>query len=208
MPGCPYFLANTFLHIFSGIVLTGLSAENPVLGDLSKKPLTHLLFFLFTFGLVLIVSGLPVGSVKYLLFGLLCFALGQNVSGLEQRLKQKGLLTSVLLYTGVVFGTVMTIALLDPQNMLSWQFYLTTALLALVCALVFSALFIEDPSTKNTISQWLARFTVVLFTLFIGFDVQVLKENAKLCAGNPDYVGESLALYLDVLNLFTGIGES
>jgi FtsH-binding integral membrane protein len=208
MPGCPYFLANTFSHLFSGLLLTALSAENSVAGDLSQKPLTHILFFLFMIGLLFILMETPVGPVKYVLFAVLCFLLGQNLSGLEQRLKQKNLLMPVLFYTSAVFIAMVAIGFYDSQNLLGWGVYLSAALFALLFAMLFSALFIEDAGTRASASMWIARLVTALFSIYVAFDVQVLKENAKLCRGEPDYINESLSLYLDILNLFTGIGGS
>jgi FtsH-binding integral membrane protein len=48
----------------------------------------------------------------------------------------------------------------------------------------------------------------VLFTIYIAFDVEILKENAAACNGNPDYVNESVNLYLDIVNLFTGLSNA
>ena len=208
MPGCPYFIGNTFIHLFAGLLLTGLSAENPVAGDLSQKPLTHILFLIVLLALLFITMSVSVGPLKYALFVALCFLLGQNLSGLEQRLKQKQVLSSVLFYTGAVFVTMVGLGLYDSQNMLGWGLYLSFALVALLIAMLFSALFIENPEERSSINMWLSRFSVLLFTFFIAFDVEVLKENAKACKGEPDYINESMGLYLDILNLFTGFGSS
>ena len=72
--------------------------------------------------------------------------------------------------------------------------------------MLISELFINDPVKRHTAFSWISRITVFLFAAFVGYDIQVLKENAKLCRGNPDYVKESVGLYLDILNLFTGFG--
>ena len=208
MPGCPYFIGNTFIHLFTGLILTALSAENPVAGNLSQKPLTHILFLLVLLVLLFIVMSVPVGPIKYALFVLLCLLLGQNLTGLEQRLKQKQLLSSVLFYTGAVFVTMVGLGLYDSQNLLGWGVYLSFALVALLVAMLFSALFIENPEERTSINMWISRLVVLLFTFYIAFDVEVLKENAKTCKGDPDYINESMALYLDILNLFTGVGSS
>lgn len=208
MPGCPYFIGNTFVHLFAGLLLTALSAENPVAGDLSKKPLTHILFLIVLLVLLFSVLSVPVGPLKYALFAFLCVLLGQNLTGLEQRLKQKQLLSSVLFYTGTVFVTMVGLGLYDSQNMLGWGIYLSFALVALLVAMLFSALFIENPEERTSINMWISRLIVLLFTFFIAFDVEVLKENAKACKGEPDYINESMGLYLDIINLFTGFGSS
>jgi hypothetical protein len=47
MVGCEYFIAKTFAHLLGGLVVTGVSVENPIISNIDKKPLTNLLIFLF-----------------------------------------------------------------------------------------------------------------------------------------------------------------
>jgi FtsH-binding integral membrane protein len=100
------------------------------------------------------------------------------------------------------------IGLIDKGNMLDWGVYLSAGLIGLIFATIITSLMTQDKKEANTINLWISRLVVVLFTLYIGFDVEVLKVNAKLCKSNPDYVNESLNLYLDIVNLFSGIAGS
>jgi len=98
------------------------------------------------------------------------------------------------------------VGFLDKGNMLPLESYLYAGLLGLIIATIGVALFAK-PSEAGKLHRWLSWFVVILFTLFIGYDVQVLKEHAKQCKSNPDYVQESINLYLDFLNLFQGVGS-
>jgi len=208
MPGCPYFIANTFAHLLGGLFITGISTENPLINNVENKPMTHFAFIIATIVLLFIVMATEPGPIKYVLFTALSYVIGQILVALASRLKQKGLLGPTLLNVAGIFTTMAVIGLIDNQNMLGWGVYLSAALIVLLITMLAGALFVSDKKTQNSMGTWISRAVVVLFTLFIGFDIQVLKENALLCDGNPDYVNESLHLYLDIINLFSGVGSS
>lgn len=208
MPGCPYFIGNTFAHLLGGLLITGISTENPLVKKIEKKPLTHLALVLFSFFLLFALLYTEPGPFKYLLFALFSAALGQTLTGFTKRLKQENLLSNTLIILGTIFVCMTGIGLIDKGNMLDWGVYLSAALFGLIIAMVVTAMTTKTKKDADIAHLWISRIVVLLFTLYIGFDVQVLKVNAKLCKSNPDYVNESLNIYLDILNLFTGVGGS
>jgi len=208
MPGCQYFIANTFAHLMGAVLVTGISTENPLVTDLEKKPMTHITMFLLTLVLLFAMLYMEVGPIKYIVFALFCILLGQNMSGFVKRLKQENLLSNTLIIVGTIFLSMTAIGIIDKQNMLDWGVYLSAALFGLIIAMIFTAFTTKTKEDADTAHLWFSRFILILFTLYIGFDVQVLKENAKLCRSNPDYVNESINLYLDIVNLFIGAGGS
>lgn len=208
MPGCPYFIANTFAHLLGGLFITGISTENPLVDKIEKKPLTHLALVLFSFFLLFALLYTESGPFKYIVFALFSAALGQTLTGFTKRLKQENLLSNTLIILGTIFVCMTGIGLIDKGNMLDWSVYLNTALFGLVIAMVVTSITTKTKKDADIVHLWISRLVVILFTLYIGFDVQILKENAKLCKSNPDYVNESLNVYLDILNLFTGVGGS
>jgi len=208
MPGCPYFIANTFAHLLGGLFITGISTENPLVKKIEKKPLTHLALVIFTFFLLFALLYTESGPFKYLLFALFSAALGQTLTGFTKRLKQENLLSNTLIIMGTIFVCMTGIGLIDKGNMLDWSVYLNAALFGLIIAMVVTSITTKTKKDADIVHLWISRLVVILFTLYIGFDVQILKENAKLCKSNPDYVNESLNVYLDIINLFTGVGGS
>ena len=206
MPGCPYFIANTFGHLLAGLFLTGISTETDVL-NLEKKPITHLGVLLFNIFLVFILVFINPGPFKYVLFVAFCLLFGQLLSSFVKRLKQQNVLSRTLLMATSVFLTMTVVGFLDKGNMLSWKIYLYSGLFGLILA-IFGLAFLEKTEQEaNTYNKWISVAVVVLFTLFVGYDIQVLKEHAKQCSSNPDYIKESINLYLDALNIFEGIGN-
>jgi FtsH-binding integral membrane protein len=208
MPGCPYFIANTFAHLLGGLFITGISTENPLISQVEQKPMTHLAFILVMIVLLFIIMATEIGPLKYVLFVILCYVIGQTLVALTARLKQKEMLAPTLLNVGGIFATMAVIGLVDNQNMLSWGVYLFAALVVLLITMLAGALFFSNKKQKSDFYVWISRAIVVLFTFYVGFDIQILKENAVLCNGDPDYINESLNLYLDIINLFNGVGGS
>ena len=206
MPGCPYFIANTFGHLLGGLLVTGISTENPVVDGIEKKPLTHLTLILLAFFLIFALMVSEVGPFKYALFAIFCLVMGQTLSGFTKRLKQENLLSNTLIIVGTIFVCMTGIGLLDKGNMLDWGVYLSAGLFGLIVAMVITTFTTKTKEDADIAQLWISRFVVLLFTLYLGFDVQVLKVNSFLCKSNPDYVNESLNIYLDVLNLFSGVG--
>lgn len=207
MPVCQYFIAKTFAHLLGGLVVTGVSTENPVVADIDKKPLTNLCIFFLSLPVLFLTTNMEPGIYKYILFTIFCILLGQTLIGVVNKLNLKGHLSDVLINVALVFVTMTTIGLVDNQNMLGWETYLYACLIALFVSFVIASFIPSEEQKKAGLGLWLSRLTVVLFALFIGFDVEVLKMNAKTCK-NPDYVNESLNLYLDIVNLFNGFSGS
>jgi FtsH-binding integral membrane protein len=208
MPGCPYFLANTFAHLLGGVLVTGISSENPIINDIDKKPMSHVTIFMFVFLLLFVLLYTEPGPFKYLLAITFCFSLGQSLSGLVKRLANENLLSNTLIIVGTIFSSMVAIGLLDKGNMLNWGIYLSAGLFGLIIATLGTSFMTQDKKTAETTHVWISRLLVMLFTLYIGFDVQVLKEHAKLCKSKPDYINESLNIYLDIVNLFSSVANS
>jgi len=206
MPGCPYFIANTFLHLFGGLLLTGISTEHQVISDLDKKPLTQFGIFLGTIFLLFLMMAIENMFLKYILFVLFCFLFGQSLAAYVKKLKQQHLLSDTLFIVGVIFVCMTGVGIYDKGNMLGWANYLYAGLIGLLVATILN-MFLPSKARKES-NVWLSRFVVLLFTLYIGYDVQILKAHAKACKSNPDYISESLNLYLDIVNLFSGVGNS
>jgi FtsH-binding integral membrane protein len=175
---------------------------------MENKPMTHLAILLALFVNVYAVLAVEPGPIKYALFASMGVIIGQALNGFANRLQQKGLLTEVLISTAMIFFTMTAIGIFDDQNLLSWGIYLWGALSVLLIATLFSVVMAKDEKERLDWKIWLGRLTVVLFTIYIAFDVEILKENAAACNGNPDYVNESVNLYLDIVNLFTGLSNA
>ena len=91
-----------------------------------------------------------------------------------------------------MFGTLTVIGIVDKQNMLSWGFYLSAVLMALLIFHIVSYFFSNEK--KKNISTWISHLIMVIFAFYVGFDIEVLKDHATELV--PDYINESMNLFL------------
>jgi len=201
MPGSPYFLANTFSHLLGSLIVTGISVENPLLNNLGEKPITNLSLILAALPFLYLTYVTEPSPFKYFLFFITCFILGQSLIGIANRLNIEKDMSHVLLNISVLFATMSFIGLLDSQNALGWGTYLSSALTVLIILNVITS-FSKDSKNRPFISGLLSFFTIALFALFVGFDIEILKEHA-INNSNPDYINESMDLYMDLVGLFS-----
>ena len=188
--------------------MTGISTENPILGDVGKKPMTHLAITLTLLANLFALMAAEPGPLKYGLYASLSVLSGQMLGGFASRLQQQGTLSETLTTSGLVFFAMAVVGIIDNQNLLGWGVYLWVALGVLLIAMIYNIFMTKSDRERADWKVWLARFAVVLFALYVVFDVEVLKANAAACKDDPDYVSESVNLYLDMLNLVTGVGSS
>jgi FtsH-binding integral membrane protein len=98
----------------------------------------------------------------------------------------------------------------DKQNLLGFGPYLLFGLLGLIIAEIV-LMFVNE---SKFVFDLVRFFGVAIFSVLTAYDVQILKQNAKFCkalknAGrDPDYPKESLGIFLDLVNLFSYIGDS
>jgi FtsH-binding integral membrane protein len=208
MPGCPYFIANTFVHLFGSLFLTGISTEQPIFTDLDKKPLTHIALFVIVLLLLSFIINIENTALKYFLFIIFCILFGQILSGFVKRLRQENLLSDTLTIVAIIFVCMFGVGIYDKNNILKWTNYLYAGLVGLFIAILINSLIPKTQKIAQTTHMWLSRLVVLLFTLYLAHDVQVMKLHAKKCNSNPDYISDSLNVYLDIINLFTGVGDS
>ena len=84
----------------------------------------------------------------------------------------------------------------------SWGGYLLFALIGLIL-IRFAELF-SGVKYKSRYSRLVSYASIVLFSFFIMYDTKKLIVNAENCV-NPDYINESLHLFLDSINLFQNL---
>ena len=207
MPGCPYFIANTFAHFFGALFITGISSENPLIVDFEKKPFTYLSVSISAIFLLLVIYHLEGGPIKYGLFALFCILIGQMLSGFAKYLKSEHLTTDTIITTSALFFAMSAVGFFDKGNMLGWGTYLNAGLVAIIIAMIGTTFMTKDQKVENSIGSWINRAFVLLFALYVAFDVEAMKVNARRCVSPPDYINESLHLYLDYVNLYKHIGS-
>jgi FtsH-binding integral membrane protein len=210
--GCKYFIANTMAHLAGGIGIAAVSAKNPIMLD-GLVRITGVEWgaslALFALSLVLLfgIYAVPSGSpLKYGLGALFVITMGQLVSKRVERLEEENILFRVLVLTTGLFAGMMAVGFFDSQNLLGFGPYLFGGLIGLILANLILGILaatktvgVEGAFKGNKL---LSVLGTALFSVYVAYDTQVLKNHARLCRGRPDYIGESLGLFLDFVNLF------
>jgi FtsH-binding integral membrane protein len=215
MPNCDAYFGKIFAHLTAATVIAGLSAEytnigNEILQNQNvwvKIILNFLITLILLFGIFFTPTG---GVLKYLFFAAFSFWIGQTVKPLVDKLKDKNTLQHTIFLVMGVFAAMTAVGFYDKQNILGFGPYLLIGLLGLIIAQIV-LLFVNE---SKFVFDLIRFFGVALFSALTAFDVQVLKENAKFCRAlkkdgrDPDYPKESLGLFLDLINLFSFLGNS
>lgn len=217
MAQCDQYYGKTFSHLAVALTIAATSAEYSDLGKSITVPGSPFLSFLVSFAIsLLLLFGVlwtsPGNPLKYVFFLSFAFWMGQIVKPFVKNLEENKLLVRVLLLTLGVFIGLTAVGFYDNQNTLGFGPYLLAALIGLIVTRLLIYTF-ATPEERAKAENWLALMGVAIFSLFIVYDTQLMKANARMCKSllrsgrKPDYPAESLGLFLDFLNLFENLGD-
>lgn len=210
---CSNFMGKTLAHVAAGVGVTAASTQVRALQSLPPL-LQTVIPFVLSFVLLFFLMGLRVGVLKYVVAILFTFTAGQMIRPLEEQLKLRGVLQEVVWMTLGMFAAFAAVGFYDSQNLLGLGPYLLAGLFGLIVVqVVLLVVEVSYPSSNTNrkdslhlVLKGVSIFAVALFSVFISYDIQLVKEDAATCSTNPDYVKEGLGLYLDILNLFSSLG--
>lgn len=205
------FIGYTYAHLVGALGVVGVSAENNFIKDLGWVGyLGALILDIILFFLLLTMNP---GPMKYFIFFLYLAILGQFIAFFIDRMEEKGTLRKVLASVAGLFITMTVAGFLDNQNFLGFGGLLFVGLIGVLLGRIGLLIYegtggeaLISDNIRNIIS-WIST---VLFTVYVAYDTQVLKLEAKhgLKKGvKADYINSSFALFLDIINLFFNIGE-
>ena len=211
--GCPNFIGLTYLHLAVASVFSSVVAHYDPLGKIGidiNKWYNLLILFILSIVLVTVLVFMKPGPLKYIVFAVFVFCIGTSMRDLAARLDRKDLLLDVLATVSTIFVAMTALGFYDKQNMLGFGPYLFAGLIGLILARLGLgvASFVGAPSvTVSGLNQVLSIFGLLLFTIYLAYDTQMLKRMAAICKSNPDYIQGALSLYLDIINLFANVGN-
>jgi FtsH-binding integral membrane protein len=198
------FIGITYLHLLAGLGVTAVSSVNPVY----QSSIAVIVEAVLSIALLLIVLILPPGPLKYLVFVAFSFVLGQMLSNYVKELESKNILTDVLVTVAGIFFAMTAVGFYDNQNILGFGGYLFAALLGLVVArlaLLVGVVGGAPIKALSSVNYALSWFGTILFTVYVAYDTQRLKEDALL--KKKDYINSSLGLFIYAINLFRNVGD-
>jgi len=197
-------LRNTYWLLALSLVPTVLGAALGLYTGLNQfmaasPGLTTILFLVGAFGLMFAIERNKDSSVGVALLLAFTFFMGVMLSRMLGFVLGMGngaqLIMTAFGGTAVVFGTMATLATTlkrDLSGMQKWLF--TGAVVILVAAL--ANIFLQLPALMLTISV----LAIVIFSAFMLVDLQRVVNG-----GETNYVSATLAIYLDVYNVFVNL---
>lgn len=198
------FIGITYLHLLGGLGITALSSQNPI----SSNPYVVLVEAILSIVLIFVILALQPGPIKYVLAIGFAALLGQILTRFVKKLEDKKTLDDVLIIVAGIFLAMTAVGFYDNQNILGFGVYLFAGLIGLIIARIILILGLlggasnQSVSAVNTALSW---FGTALFTVYVAYDTQRMKEDSLL--KKKDYINSSMGLFLDVINLFQNVGD-
>ena len=198
------FIGITYLHLLGGLGVTAASSQYP----LTSNPYAFLVEAVLTLILIWVIIPMQPGPFKYLLAIVFAALLGQILTKFVKRLEDKQILDDVLIIVAGIFLAMTAVGFYDNQNILGFGVYLFAGLIGLIIArvlLILGLLGGAPTQSVSSINTGLSWFGTALFTVYVAYDTQRVKEDAR--RKKKDYVNSSMGLFLDAINLFTNVGD-
>jgi len=213
------FVTNTYLYIILAILLLSL-----IIIVIDKYQLINInnmngmmYFCVFIMTLLVLSAFTIIGNTNVILRNILwlvfiaCMAV--ILYPIFDVTKSTGVFWKSIVTVIIIVLVLTMIASMVPEDFFnSWGSYLSIALLALIVFEIIDLLFSGPSGPPTGHIKIFAILAVIIFSGFLLYDTSRLYQNAKIatvqCAGQTnqlqcaDYPGESLSLFLDIVNLF------
>ena len=112
-----------------------------------------------------------------------------------------------LITTLVIVLGLTAVAFYKPEMIsLSWGPILITLLEIGIVMRILNIFLNKNPNTQGKMSYILSYVFIIIFSFLLLYDTKKLQVNAKKCI-IPDYVNESISIFLDIINLFSNLGR-
>jgi FtsH-binding integral membrane protein len=212
MSRCKNFIAKTLAHVAGGLAITSISARYPVVYNALLSSTGVWAFLILGFlqiGLLFAITIAPPNTIyKYSIWFLFVYFIGQLLSSYVHTIENDNLLIRSLALTTGIFFAMMLLGFYDSQNILGFRSYLFAGLIGYILVeLILDFLIYTKTVDGQMLNRVLSGIGVGLFAFLTGSDIQLLKEKAKKCNDSPDYIDQSLNLFLDFINIFNKVSN-
>ena len=216
---CKNYYGKVFAHLTAAFGIASVSAEYVNILPIFAISGSRIAGIIILFGVTLLtligIFYTAPGILKYILFIAFALLIGQSIKPLVKKLEDNNRLVRILLTTMGIFLGMTALGFYDSQNILGFGPYLFMGLVGLILVNILLYVVTTPEQRKELqINYYTDLFGIVLFTIYIAYDTQIIKENARTCKSQlnrgvqPDYPKESLGLFLDVINLFTHLASA
>ena len=208
---CNNFILNSYLYILLSLLLI---CNTVILADKTKMNLFRKSWFFWfllfsSIGLLILTMNLDPRKtiVKHMAWLLWILTMGITMYPIYLRSKQNGVFLSSLAVTFSMVALLTGFAFFRPDLInLKMGPVLTVLLLGGILLKMFTFIFAKKETT-NHVGYLMSYAFIALFSLFILYDTKKLQLHAKNCVV-PDYINESMGVFLDILNLFSNVSRS
>ena len=211
---CDNYILSTYLYFILswGIALATVTSMSKKKYDLKNLFTGPFLVLIFLTSMLLIVglSMIPpqMFFTKHILFILEIILLGVTLYPLylldKDRFNHVGMTTLLIL-------TILSILVYVNPNIIHDNIitYLFIGLLGVIIARLIEIYFLYAKKEVNSKYSKLINYVIIiLFSFYIMYDTKSIIRNAKQCKVSPfgpDYIREAINLFLDSLNMFSGV---
>lgn len=205
---CNKYVMNTYLYIALSLMIvstTVLVLEKYI--DFSQYFNNYSFVALFISTLVFLVSTMFISPentmFKHLSWLIFIMLIGVSLYPAYKVGKISNMLYPTLITTILLVLGLTMVAFYNPDLIsLSWGPALISALV--VGILLQIILFFTGLETRNWYSLILSYVFIIIFSLLLLYDTKKLQINSQNCV-IPDYINESIGIFLDIINLFNNI---
>lgn len=196
------FIASVYSILAIQLAITFVVAtylrDNPSVYKFSMKFFIPLLIIPFT-----IIFAFPFcpPALKFGLFCVFSFIFGILSLGASRYVSSEVIEFALLSTLGIFIGmTIFGVILASVGIDLSFMFFMLFC--ALLGLLVVRIVLLFTPAS-NYVNKYVATFSVILFSIFIGYDTnRMLQKNYSI-----DVIDTAMGFYLDIENLFSNFIE-
>ena len=209
---CKKYVLNTYLYIILSLLIVSVTVLVMDKYDLDKyisfqSGMVFFIFLFLTIGMLLLTMFLsPQQTIlKHISWLIFITLIGITLFPIYKLGKMTSVLSSTLFTTLSIVIILTAIAFYKPEWIsLSWQPILLVLLIAGILLKIGLMVFTKDTGTYNKWSIILSYGFVILFSLLLLYDTKKLQVNAMNCK-IPNYINESIGIFLDILNLFSNL---
>ena len=212
---CNSYILNVYLYValaFSLVAFIVKQLEQHNVNVNSNYRLYMLILFIITIASIIGIHFIDNIYITNLLWLVLIISFAVSIYPMYLILSNENIFMKTLISVVFIVLILTAIAFLKPEYIsLSWG---NGLLVALTCGIIIHLVQYFIGGTSSKFNLLLSYFFVLLFSLYLLYDTKVLQVKAANCKNMldnlkiyPNYPRESLGIILDILNLFTNLGN-
>ena len=212
---CNNYILNTYLYIILSIIIVSmvvLLIEKQTLhngGNTQYVSKYFLMIFILTILFLFLTMTIdPTKTImKHLSWLVFICLIGITMFPIYIFTKMNNVFLKTLITTLIIVIGLTSVAFYKPELIsLSWGPILITLLLIGIIMSLLNIFMNKDNVSQNKWSYILSYGFVILFSFLLLYDTKKLQVQAKKCV-IPDYINESIGIFLDIINLFANMGR-